>query len=98
MNDPISGPITRDELRELASAPYGEALKVIRKHDPLFGRKDGEKFRWKVLATVTCTMYAFVEAASEDEANKLADKLNTAAFDYESEGDISIDSVEPDRS
>ncbi len=94
--DPITGPISREEFKALVQAPFGEAVKVIRKYDPQFGRAEGEKFRWKVRGRCNSTVEAYVMAANQEEADKLADELTDAAFDYCSDGEIEIDSVEPD--
>lgn len=93
--DPVTGPLSRDQFRELVDAPFGKATEVIRKYDPLFGRKEGEKFSWKVIASSTSTMVAYVEAENEDEAKKLADELDDDAFDSCNDGDITIESVKP---
>ena len=98
-NDPVSGPITREKLRELVAAPFGAATKAIQEIDPLYGRKEGEKFRWKITADCSMRGTAYVEAASQDEADNLADDLQDAAFDWDAGwgSDISILTVEPDK-
>ena len=48
MIDPVSGPIPRDVFATLAAEPHGQALRIIQQYDPLYGRKEGEKLRWKV--------------------------------------------------
>lgn len=97
--DPVSGPLTRDELRALTEAPYGAAVKEIRKHDPLFGLKEGEKIAWRVTASARMVGTAHVKAASKEEAEREADELNDAAFDWEPASwpydDVEITSVEP---
>lgn len=91
-----SGPLTPDELKALAEAPYGEATKAIRKHDPLFGRKPGEDIRWRVEATNVSIMVAYVHAENEEEAQRLAEKLNSCAWKFSrANEDFEIISVEP---
>jgi hypothetical protein len=45
--------------------------------------KEGEKISWRVEATAECEGVAYVEAASKEEAEALADDLGAAAFDWE---------------
>lgn len=95
--DPISGPVPRDEFAKLAAAPFGEALKVIKKYDPLWGLKEGEKLTWRVRASSRMHGTAYIEAATQEEADNLADDLSDASFDWEcSKFSIDIDSVEID--
>lgn len=83
-NDPVTGPFSRDEFSALVNAPYGQAWKAIRKHDPLFGRTSGERFKWLVTLEQDCPMraHAFVEACSEDEARELAENLPFNDLDW----------------
>lgn len=97
--DKATGPIPRDEFASLVSAPYGAAEKAIRKYDPLWGRKPGEKLKWRVKFTreVTEVGYATVEAESEKEAEELADKISDASISWDVEGwqdNGTIESVE----
>jgi hypothetical protein len=85
----------REEFRKLIDAPYGAALKSIRKYDPLFGRAEGEKVKWKVTASQNMTGTAFVQAADQKEAEALADELGDSQFDWDGGyGDIDVLSVE----
>ena len=97
-NDPVTGPIPRDEFAALVALPCGEARKAIRKYDPLFGREEGEKIEWKVRAERRrddCGT-AIVKASSQEEADKLADDLTEHDFDWDDDfGDIEVKSVEP---
>lgn len=96
--DPVTGPLSRDEFMELAGAPFGAAAKRIRDFDPFFGRGDGEKIRWKVKCRGDMHGTAYIEAASEKEANNLADNLSEAEVDWDGgSDDFEILSVEPDR-
>ncbi len=96
--DPSTGPVPRDEFAKLIDAPCGEAKKVIRKYDPLFGRAPGEVVKWTVMveATGRRTGVAEVDAATEKEAEKLADDLSgdDVEWDYD-EDDFRIISVKP---
>lgn len=80
--DPITGPMPRAEFKALVEAPFGEATKAIRKYDPLFGRKPGEKLKWEVRCRSTMEGWAYVEAENEDEADKLAAKLSCNDVDW----------------
>lgn len=97
LHDRATGPIPREEFAKLASAPFGEAEKVIRKYDPLWRRKEGEKIKWKVTfsRTIRETGYATVEAENEKEAEKLADDVPDNKIDWcDYGGDGEIDSME----
>lgn len=96
MSDPVSGPLTRDELRALTDAPFGEAAKVIRKHDPLFGRAPGEKLDWLVVLEVSGQARCVVTACSEAEARELALDSTAAEIDFTVIDDIEIYSIEVD--
>jgi len=95
--DPVTGPLSREKFAELVAAPYGEAVKEIRKFDPQWGRKPGEKFAWEITATNKMEGRAIIYAADEKEANKIADTIDDGAFDWSSYDsyDIEIISVEP---
>jgi hypothetical protein len=62
--DPVTGPLTRDELKTLAAAPVGAALRAIRKHDPLYGYPPGTKINWLATFVREQEGYAYVKAAS----------------------------------
>jgi hypothetical protein len=96
VNDPISGPMPRDQFRELVDAPFGAATKAIRKYDPQFGRADGEKFRWRVHAESTMRGSAYVMASSQEEADDLAADLDCNDFDWcDYSSDFDVLEVEP---
>lgn len=100
MNDPSTGPISRETLQELVAAPFGEATKIIRQYDPQWGRADGEKFKWRVQVerSGADTGVAYIEAANKEEANKLADELTECDVEWNYDSDsIDIVSVEPDQ-
>lgn len=99
--DPVTGPIPRDEFSKLVVAPYGQALKEIRKYDPLYGRITGEKFKWAVRFTreVEEEGWGYVEAATEEEVIELGKKLKAKDLNWDA-GDYvgmpTFDSVEPE--
>jgi hypothetical protein len=94
--DPSTGPIPREEFAKLLSAPYGEAAKRIRRYDPMWGRADGEKIKWRVEVTGQITGSAYVEASSEDEASKAAENLSAAEIDWDGgREDFQVLSIEP---
>lgn len=101
MADPVTGPISREELAGLANAPFGEAHKTIRKHDPLWGKKEGEKIEWNVEFEREVTEYACatVKAESEEEARKIAENLKEDDIlwddDHDPFGSRFIASIEP---
>lgn len=96
-HDPVTGPFTRQQFSEMVSAPYGEATKLIRKVDPLWGREEGEPVRWRVEASGRMRGTAYVKAATRKEADKLADELSDTDFDWgDGYGNFDILSVELD--
>lgn len=97
MNDPVTGPIPRETFAKLVAAPHGEAARTIRQYDPLWGKAPGEKVRWKVECTAKQFGTAYVEASSQEEADKLADELDSGEVDwcYDDDG-LTIISVEVD--
>lgn len=95
-HDPITGPLSRTEFAELVRAPHGYAKKVIRKHDPYYRLEPGEKVRFRVEASGRMRGMAYVEAQSQQEAEKLADALSDASFDWQG-ADFDIIAVEIDQ-
>lgn len=99
-HDPVSGPLSREELRELVAAPYGAGLKVLRRYDPMVGRAPGETIKWRVSMYRECIErgWVTVEASSADEAEDIASKLPDAKIewdDVEPTGEAWIEDVEP---
>ena len=100
MRDPVSGALTREQLTELVNAPFGEATKAIRKIDPLWGVREGQKIKWKVTFTRETreTGHATVEAETEEEAETLAQNLKDSEIHESSFSDSDpweIDEIEP---
>lgn len=96
--DPVTGPIPREEFARLIDAPYGAALKAIRKYDPMYGRAEGEKISWCVEVTAMTSGTARVEASSEEEAEKIAENLSSAEIDWDGAiEDLEVLSVRPER-
>lgn len=95
--DPITGPLSRDEFAECITAPFGEAKKVIRKHDPFWGLSKGEKIDFEVTVSAIVTGRAIVSASNQEEADSLADKLTEHDVDWGGYGcdDIDVITVEP---
>lgn len=99
--DPATGPIPRDEFAAMIEAPFGKAREAIRKYDPLWGRETGEVIKWQVLFTrkVREEGRAIVEAATAEEAEKLAQKIPCGQICWDVgdswDDDIEIESVEP---
>lgn len=96
---PATGPISPEQMRELADAPYGKAAEVLRQHDPLFGKKPGDKIKWRVELETEARMVAttIVEATSREEAEEIVSKRHANSFDWEcyDANDFNIESVEP---
>lgn len=93
--DPVTGPLSRAELAALVAAPFGEAGKAIRKHDPFWGLAAGEKVEWEVKCKAKKRGVAYVKAASEKEAHKLAEELTDFDVDWGDDDNFEILSVEP---
>lgn len=97
--DPIFGPIPPDEFRTFASLPYGEARKAIQKRDPLWGIETGQPIEWKVKFTrkVYEEGYATVRAATQEEAQKIAEKMPEYQISWSADDcdETEIESVEP---
>lgn len=83
--DPVSGILTRDELRALAAQPgFGEARKAIRRRDPMWGVAVGETIEWRVSMSRDSRDegYVIVRAASAEEAERLAGDVKEADIVY----------------
>jgi len=100
--DPVTGPLSRDEFKALASAPVGAALNAIRKHDPLYGYPPGHEIDWAVTVVREQEGLATVKAASLEEAKKLADNLRSRDIEWDvchhlmfSGGEWDVVQVEP---
>jgi hypothetical protein len=99
--DPVTGPLTREKLSELVRAPHGQALKEIRKFDPLFGLMEGELIEWRVRASRRAPEdgFATVKADSLEAAKKLAGNLKESDFCWDARCvdvyDFDIEEVEP---
>lgn len=95
--NPITGPLHPHELKALAAAPFGEAAKAIRKHDPFWGLADGTKIKWIVRCRRNDRGDATIMAASQEEADALAEELTGLDIDWDSDDDdFTILSVTPD--
>jgi hypothetical protein len=100
MTHPSTGPLDPEELKALADAPCGAAVKAIRKHDPLYARKEGEVLDWLVTFEGNITGFAYVKATNEEDAKKKAAKIKSDGWGDEIEWDteeiafVSLQSVE----
>lgn len=96
MRDPVSGPMPKQRLRELADLPFGAARKAIQQYDPIWGLQPGEKIEFEVRVSGHMQGTAIVKAADQKEADALADKLNSGDVDWDDwQSDLEILSVEP---
>jgi hypothetical protein len=82
--DPVTGPLTRDELKTLAAAPVGAALRAIRKHDPLYGYPPGTKINWLAIFVREQEGYAYVRATSLEEAKAAANAIKHDQIEWDS--------------
>lgn len=105
MAHPSFGIIPPDEFAKAVSAPHGEAGKIIRQYDPLWGLGgNGKKYKVKctqyhtVKTLQECTVE--VEAADEQGARKLIHGMDDSEFkwrdryDDEEDDDFEIESIE----
>lgn len=98
MAHPISGPISPEELKALADAPYGKAAVELRKYDPLWGKlsRDADDpqpvIAWNVCLSQEVTMRAHVtvEARTEEEAMEIAENLSEQKLSWDQHGGGSI--------
>ncbi len=81
--DPVSGPISREELRALVDAPHGDAREIIREHDPFWGLPEGTKIEFEVEVRAEVIGGAAVKAASLEEAKKLAQNLTRDDIEFD---------------
>ena len=96
------GPLSPAEFQEAVDAPFGQAAVILRKHDPMWGRfkNEGDKIRWRVKFEQTVTMGAtsYVEAATEAEAEALAELIPAKDLTFDqfiSDDEGELMSVEP---
>lgn len=83
------GPMSADEFQRAVDAPYGQAMTMLRQHDPMWGKfpkGEGEKIRWKVRLHQQVTMMAitYVEAESQAEAEALAELVDAKTLTFDS--------------
>ncbi|MCK1445396.1 hypothetical protein IVB43_23715 [Bradyrhizobium sp. 48] len=99
--DPVTGPVPREKFSELVEAPHGQAVRMIRRYDPYYGRKEGEPFKWAVRFTreIEEEGYGYVEAATEEEAEELGRQLKEKDLTWDVSdryGHAVFDGVEPE--
>lgn len=99
-----TGPLSPEEFKALVDAPHGQALKAIRKYDPLYGKfsAEGEPRKWRVKMTkeVQAVGFVTVEAVTEEEAEALAHGVPDHKIDwdfdyYDDDGTSWVEEVEP---
>jgi hypothetical protein len=96
--DPSTGPVPREVFAKLGEAPFGAAVKIIRRYDPLYGRVEGKKIKWTVLCETNGRRAgtAEVEATSEKAAEKAAENLSYDDVEWDwDEDDFTIISIKP---
>ena len=96
MRHPSTGPLTPEKLKELAGEPFGAGLKAIREHDPLYGRKEGERFKWRVTLSARAWADATVTATDEEDARRKAELLDESEIEYKEFGNHVVESVDPE--
>ena len=95
------GPLSAEQFQTLVDAPFGKALQTLRQYDPMWGRAPGETIRWRVTVSrlVREVGTAYVEAASEREAENLAANLDDRQINWDwdscNSNDEMVESVEP---
>jgi hypothetical protein len=85
--DPSTGPITREQFKRIVDAPFGAAGEMIRKYDPLWGLKPGEKMEWEVTVQRMQQGTVIVKAATEEEAQNMAGEVNESDVNWDSRDD-----------
>lgn len=93
------GGMTEADIEAAIGAPAGEAVRIIRKYDPLFGREIGNANRYKVSICRTTALLeraeVVVEADSPEKAREAVKLMDMNAFrwrevdtdvEYETEG------------
>jgi hypothetical protein len=104
MAHPATGPISPEEMARIAALPYGKAHEELRKHDPAWGlaTADNPVLKWEVTLTSMVPAYTLVEveAATEQEARKIALGTKVARSEWEVDDygyaeDIEVDEITP---
>ncbi len=78
------GKLTPEEMAAAVNAPAGQAVKILRKADPLWGRGDGEKIKWRARCSRRVKEYGSitVEATSQEEAERLIERADDGEFSW----------------
>lgn len=102
MGHPATGPISPEQMRALADAPYGKAGEVLRKYDPAWGLSGPEaplrKYDVTLSAMLPATAYIEVEATNPEQARKIAMQERYSNLDWDIDGspeDVEICDVAP---
>lgn len=95
------GPVPAEVMAKAVAAPAGQAAKIMRQYDPLFGKGEGEPVRWKckLSRTVRQSATVYVEAPTEEQAEELAAEFedDSAVWDDDDTDDFEIESIEPEK-
>jgi hypothetical protein len=101
MGHPATGPITPEQMRALADAPYGKAGEVLRRHDPAWGLSGPDTPLRKYDVTLTAMLPAYavveVEATNPEQARKIAMQERFANLDWDIDGnpeDVEVQDVD----
>lgn len=101
MAHPATGPITPEQMRALADAPFGKAAEALRKHDPAWGLASPDnplrKYDVTLTAMLPATAVVEVEATNPDQARKIAMQERFSSLDWDIDGnpeDVEVVDVE----
>jgi hypothetical protein len=101
MAHPATGPISPEQMRALADAPYGKAAEVLRRHDPAWGLSGPDaplrKYEVTLTAMLPATAVVEVEATNPEQAKKIAMQERFANLDWDVDGgpeDVEVQDVE----
>lgn len=82
------GPVPKHEFERAKKAPYGQAARILRKYDPMFGLVENAEnlkyFSVSVSRIIEKDDHAIVKvrATTEDAARELVDKMDWTNFDW----------------
>jgi hypothetical protein len=101
MGHPATGPISPEQMRALADAPYGKAAEVLRKHDPAWGLSSPDnplrKYDVILSAMLPASALVEIEATSPEQARKIAMAERFSNLDWDVDGnpeDVEVQEVE----
>lgn len=106
MTHPSFGPVPVEKFLEAQKAPAGNATKILRQYDPLFGMVQGggklKTFSVTVTRRVCSKQWSKreIEAESKEQAEKLLDAMDWDTFNWsdgygsEDTDDYEVDEIE----